>query len=138
MSKGESMNFKSLTILIVAIALLFGFSALSGQADKYKALLGKWDVEADAGGQVMNFVFEFSMEDDEISGKMSFQMGDGVMSDIEFDGKELSFTVTFDANGQQMEVDGTATIEGDQISGTLTSPMGEAPFEGAKVKEEEK
>jgi len=133
------MDFKSKTMLVILMAVVFFFStitALNGDEKANKALLGNWNIEADTGGQVLTFVFEFTMENDALKGKMTFDMGEGEMTDISFDGKKLIFSVSLDVNGQTIYVDADGEVEGDKMSGTLSADMGEASFSGEKEKKE--
>jgi len=132
------MNFKIKTLIIIAVTLLLCLSAVSAssiQDKKYQALLGTWNIELDAGGQIISMSLEFALEEDTLQGMMLFEMGDGEMEDIQFDGTELTFQVSLDVNGQVMAIDGNATIDGNSIEGTLSSEMGEAPFSGEKEEE---
>ena len=129
------MRFKIKTVFMLLVITLFCFSVATGlqaQENKYKPLLGTWDVEADMG---MAFVFEFTMEEEEISGKMSFDMGDAEVSDIAIEENTVTFTVTIDANGQIMEIGGEIEIDGDSFSGFLSSDMGETTITGTKRKD---
>ena len=132
------MNFKFKVLIISAVILLFSLSAIFAlpvQDEKYQALLGTWNVEVDAGGQIISMSFEFTLDEDTLQGMMLFEMGDGELEDIQFDGTELAFKVSIDVNGQVMSIDGNATIDGNSIEGTLSSEMGEAPFSGEKEEE---
>ena len=98
-----------------------------------KTLLGNWIIETDR----FPLTFIFSMKGDTIAGKISFGMGEAEISDIEFDGKILTFKAAFDADGRVMEISAEAQIEEEKIKGTLSSPMGKLAFSGEKEKKQE-
>lgn len=102
------------------------------QAANYSVLLGTWDINTDVGIQ-MEFVF--SMEDDELTGELIFEMGSGIMENIEFDNNELSFFVSLDAGGQIIDVGAVAIVEDEEMTGTFSSEMGDANFWGTKRQE---
>jgi hypothetical protein len=136
---GGSMGSMTKTALIVLITAIFFSSTalvLNGDETSYKALLGNWDIEADAGGQVFTFVFQFTLDNGVLKGKLTFDMGEGEMTDLTFDGKKLTFSVSLDVNGQVIDLSADAEVDGQKISGTLVADMGEATFIGEKQKEE--
>jgi photosystem II stability/assembly factor-like uncharacterized protein len=102
--------------------------------DDYKTLSGNWIVETER----FSLTITFSMKGDVMAGKMSSGMGDAEISDIEFDGKTLTFKAAFKAGERVMEISAEAQIEGEKIKGTLSSPMGKLPFTGEKEKKKEK
>jgi photosystem II stability/assembly factor-like uncharacterized protein/tetratricopeptide (TPR) repeat protein len=107
-----------------------GSLARPGVPAKYiNILLGDWTAEA---GQRFSFVIKFFKEKDAIAGKLSFDMGEAPMSDIQFDGKTLAFKAKFEMGGRVMKIEAQAQIDGNRISGTVSSPMGKAPFKGEK------
>ena len=86
------MNDKSkqfITISVVLISLLFGSTLFSIQAEKYKVLLGKWDIELVEPPMYIEFVFTYN--EDALSGEMNFEMGSGVLEEIVFEEKKLTF-----------------------------------------------
>jgi hypothetical protein len=122
-------------ILAVCVVFLICFPSARksySQSEDYSALIGTWEIYADVGIQ-MEFIF--TMEEDELTGKLVFEMGEGIMENIEFENNELTFIVAIDAGGQFIEVGVSATIEGDEMTGTLSSDMGEADFTGEKKKD---
>ena len=125
-----------LTLFMAVFFLLLTVSGLNGDENTYKPLLGNWDIEANAGEQAFSFVFEFTLDNGVLKGKMTFDMGEGQMTDITFDGKKLTFSVSLDVNGQVIDLDAEADVDGQKMSGTLVADMGEATFIGEKQKEE--
>jgi hypothetical protein len=124
-------NIKS--ILVLSLVLILSFPAaktLSAQEKDYSALLGTWDVELTEMGMAMEFVFK--MEEGTLTGELVFEMGNGIMEEIAFDGKQFTCTISIDAGGQTMGVDVSATVNGNEMEGTMLSEMGEAEFTGKK------
>ncbi len=114
------------------LVLLVSFAsakAFFSQSTEYSALIGTWDINTDVGIQ-MEFVF--TMDADEITGELIFEMGSGTMENIDLDHNELTFFVSLDAGGQIIDVSAYATVEGDEMTGKLSSEMGDANFWGTK------
>ena len=123
------------TLLLTAAILVSmpAATAAAGQETDNSALIGTWDVELIDVGFAMELVFK--MEEDTLTGEMIFEMGSGVMENIEFKDNELTFYVEFDAGGQIVGVDVSGTVEEDKISGFMNSDMGSAEFTGTKREE---
>ncbi|MFC1557047.1 hypothetical protein ACFL5L_03595 [candidate division KSB1 bacterium] len=100
--------------------------------DENKALIGTWDVVLIEQGMTMLLVFE--KEGDILTGNMSFEMGDGVMTDITFKDNQLNFNVALDGGGMTFNIAAEGIVDGEKISGTFFSDMGDAGFSGEKRK----
>ena len=124
-------KFVFLFCLVLLVSLPAAKTSFSQAAD-YSVLIGTWDINTDVGIQ-MEFVF--SLEDDELTGELLFEMGSGIMENIEFEDNELSFFVSLDAGGQIIDVAAAATVEDEEMTGTFSSEMGEANFWGTKRNE---
>ena len=117
-----------LLLVIPLFTLVVGASYT--QTEKYKSLLGEWDVETESGQYT--FVFNFFMQDEKLAGKFSGSSGETDMIDLSFEENELKFNVNVDGGGQQMAIEFTATIDGDSLSGMLSLEFGEASISGKK------
>ena len=96
-----------------------------------KTLLGNWAVESSAG---FSFLLTFYPQGDTLSGKMAFEWAEGNLSDIRFDGKNLTFRARLDTGERIMIFDAAAEINGDKISGSVSSPRGKISITGEKEK----
>jgi photosystem II stability/assembly factor-like uncharacterized protein len=106
-----------------------GLSKKLSPAD-YKKLLGNWTIQA----EMYSLNVKFEMEDGELTGKISFTMGEADITDIEFDGKNLAFSAEFNVSGQEMAISAEALLEGETLKGALSSSMGKTSFTGQKEK----
>jgi hypothetical protein len=97
-------------------------------AQKYEALLGTW--EAQAEGMSYTFVFEFFLEDGVLKGKYTGTSGTAKMENLTFENNTVKFTVTVNT----MTLDYTAVIDGDSLSGQVSLQYGEADITGKKRK----
>ncbi|NOR15564.1 MAG: hypothetical protein GQ544_07665, partial [Candidatus Aminicenantes bacterium] len=78
--------------LAFSLVLFFSFStamAFSTNPQDYDALLGTWDVMLTEMGMEMELIF--SMNGDEITGEMVFDMGGAELEDITFENGTLTF-----------------------------------------------
>ena len=123
------------TVVIFALVMLTSFTAaLTAQSEGQKALLGTWDVELISQGMQMEFVFK--LEEEELKGEMSFDMGAAEMEDIALEEGKLTFTAALDAGGQTISIDAEAVIEGESMTGTMFTDMGDVEFSGTKRKDQ--
>jgi len=98
-------------------------------AQKYEALLGTW--EAQAEGMSYTFIFEFFLEDGLLKGKYTGSSGTSEMENLTFENSTVKFTVTVNT----MTLDYTAVIDGDDLSGQVTLQYGQADITGKKRKQ---
>jgi photosystem II stability/assembly factor-like uncharacterized protein len=96
-------------------------------------LLGKWIGEASMeAGMMLPFTLEFSMEDEEVTGGMTFAMGKADVIDVLYDGQTLRFTASFDRGNEVSESDCDWQREDVSLTGSCTSPMGEMEITASK------
>ena len=125
-------RFKSWTMLLTGLTIML-LTALSPAqtktpAQKYEALLGTW--EAQAEGMSYTFIFEFFLEDGVLKGKYTGSSGTSKMENLTFENSTVKFTVTVNT----MTRDYTAAIDGDSLSGQVTLQYGQADITGKKQK----
>lgn len=121
-------KFKLTTIFCLIIFCL-STSIVFGQTEKYKTLLGKWDVQTEDGSY--EFVFGFSLQEDILIGKFTGSSGETDMENLTYEDNKLSFSV--DVGG--MVIDFSATIDKDSLEGMLSLEYGEANISGKKRKD---
>ena len=121
-------KFKLTTIFCLIIFCL-STSIVFGQTEKYKALLGTWDVQTEDGSY--EFVFGFSLQEDILIGKFTGSSGETDMENLTFEDNKLSFSV--DVGG--MVIDFSATIDEGSLEGMLSLEYGEASISGKKRKD---
>ena len=115
------------------IVLFCFFTVLPCTAQEaYEELLGEWDVETEDGQY--GFVFTFSIEDDELHGLFSSEVGEVVMEELTYEDSTVEFTVNIDMGGQMLPIDFSVTIDGDSLTGWLAMEFGEANITGKKRK----
>jgi len=119
-------------ILVTCLSVILFAGLTSGQAQnptqKYEALLGTW--EAQAEGMSYTLVFEFFLEDNVLKGKYTGASGTSKMEDLTFENNTVKFTVTVNT----MTLDYTAVIDGDNLSGQVSLQYGQADITGKKRK----
>jgi hypothetical protein len=100
-------------------------------AQKYEALLGTWEVQAE--GVSYSIIFEFFLEDGVLKGKYTGSAGTTRMDNLTFE-KNL---VRFSVNVSTMTLDYSAIIDGDKLSGQVSLEYGQAEITGKKVRSKE-
>jgi hypothetical protein len=119
-------------ILGTGLSVIMLAALTSGQtqtpAQKYEALLGTW--EAQAEGMSYTFIFEFTLEDGVLKGKYTGSSGTSKMENLTFENNTVKFTVTVNT----MTLDYTAVIDGESLSGQVSLEYGQADITGKKLK----
>lgn len=119
-------------MLLTGLSVMMLTALSSGQtqtpAQKYEALLGTW--EAQAEGMSYTFIFEFFLEDGVLKGKYTGTSGTSKMDNLTFENSTVKFTVTVNT----MTLDYTAVIDGDNLSGQVSLQYGQADITGKKLK----
>lgn len=122
-------RIRLITVFIMAVFVITLSTVGATQAKKYAALLGTWDVKTEDGGR--EFVFEFFMKDDKLTGTFTGASGASAMANLTFEDNTVKFSVTV---GNGMVIDFSAIVAEDQLSGTLSLQYGEASIAGKRRK----
>ncbi len=101
-------------------------------AKLYKPLLGNWNLQTGS----FELALVFAMKEGDITGKISFAIGEAKVENIYFDGKELTFSAVFKMGDQNIEVSAEGQLEKGGLKGTFVTPMDKSSFNG--IKEETK
>ena len=120
------------TLLLTGMSVMLLIALSPAQtktpAQKYEALLGTW--EAQAEGMSYTFIFEFFLEDGVLKGKYTGASGTSKMENLTFENNTVKFTVTVNT----MTLDYTAVIDGDNLSGQVSLQYGQTDITGKKQK----
>lgn len=122
-------RLRLITVFLTAVFVITLSTAGVAQAKKYSALLGTWDVKTEEGGR--EFVFEFFVKDDKLTGTFTGASGTSAMTSLTFEDNTVKFSVTV---GNGMVIDFSAIVAEDQLSGTLSLQYGEASITGKRRK----
>lgn len=120
-----------LAVIFMLLCFCFSVTMAWEQAEKYKGLLGTWDVQTEGGSY--EFVFRFSLEEDILVGKFTGSSGDTEMENLTFEDNKLSFSV--DINGMIIDFAATIDSEAGSMEGMLSLEYGEANITGERRKE---
>jgi hypothetical protein len=119
-------------MLLTGLSVMMLTTLFPGQtqapAQKYEALLGTWEAQAES--MSYTFIFEFFLEDGVLKGKYTGTSGTSKMENLTFENNTVKFTVTVNT----MTLDYTAVIDGDNLSGQVTLQYGQADITGKKRK----
>ena len=115
-------GFMSMTLAV------FAAGQTQTPAQKYEALLGSWDVQAE--GVSYTFVFEFFIENGVLMGKYTGSSGTTKMDNLTFEDNNLRFSVTVSTMTLSFE----AIVDGEKLNGQVTLQYGQADITGQKRK----
>ncbi len=80
---------------------------------------GKWNMTADAGGQLVNITIDLTQKDNTFSGTLSTPYGNGTIEKGKVSGNNFVGTVKLDFNGQLLEL----TMQGEIKDGKMKGSM---------------
>jgi dipeptidyl aminopeptidase/acylaminoacyl peptidase len=94
---------------------------------------GKWTLNVDANGQIVEVYVELKQTGSDFTGTMTSAAGNGVFEKGKINGSNLTATLNADVQGQPMTIQMEGKLDGGKLSGTLNVPgMGVLPFNGVK------
>lgn len=107
----------------------------AGGGDASVSITGKWNMTADAGGQVVPVSVEFMQKEASFTGTISTPYGDGTIENGKISGKDVSGTIKLDFQGQPLDLKMAGSVEGDKMTGTMEG-AGVPPvvFSASKIK----
>ncbi len=123
------MFLKSTAVVIFIIILSAGCFA---QSKENSALVGTWDVVVDIEGEENYSNFEFSVENDSLSGTWSGDYGESVCENIQLSENMITFNFSIDMEGQAMYIEVSCELKDDSMYGTVSTDMGEFQFTANK------
>lgn len=96
---------------------------------------GKWNMSADAGGQMIEIAVELKQDGGKFSGTLSSMLGGGTIEQGVISGSNFTGVAIVDVQGQQMQLKMEGKMEGEKMVGTLAGPgIPEVTFTATKVK----
>jgi hypothetical protein len=101
--------------------LLFAISSFAAEDP-----LGEWKGE---GGRGEITIIISTNADGSLGGQMITGRGPNDLSNVKFEGSQLSFVNVLEFNGQSFELNFSGKIDGDAFTGTINTPRGERPIE---------
>ena len=83
---------------------------------------GKWNMLADAGGQIVQIDMNLKQKDADFDGTISSMVGNGTVENGKVSGKDVTGTVKVNTQGQDLNLKMDGKVDGDKMTGTLTGP----------------
>lgn len=124
----KMVGFVALMVLVVPLAAMSAESAEKG-------ITGDWLLKVEFNGQQMTSIMSFAKDKEgKLAGQWISLFGLGELSDIKYEGNNLSFLQVSRFGDQEFRMNFAGTLDGDKISGTLSSDRGESKVEGQRVK----
>jgi dipeptidyl aminopeptidase/acylaminoacyl peptidase len=98
-------------------------------------IAGKWNLTANAGGQILDIVLDLKQDGAKFNGTMSSMLGPASVENGKVSGNNFTATVSANVQGQQMALQMEGKIDGDKMEGTMTGPgLPLIPFTAKKAK----
>lgn len=115
-----------LAVLTIALTLV----AAPALADGDPA--GSWSIELEFQGQAFTVTLAIEKTAEGYAGTWTTPRGTDELSDVAWDGTNLSFKRHLERQGNEITIEYSATIDGDTMNGTMSAPRGERPFTGKR------
>ena len=117
-------------VLIVFVALLVPASAGTAR----RGIEGDWQITMDFGDRQVESILSFSKDSEgKLKGQwISFWLSE--LSDIKYEGSQLSFTQVNRFGDNEFRSTFTGTIERGKLSGTVSSDRGQSKVEGKRLR----
>jgi hypothetical protein len=123
-------NHATRWILAMTVCTL---ALLPGLAHADNDPTGDWDIVIDMGGTPVEATLNVTKNDDDLAGKLVSAMGEAELSNVTFDGTNLSFTQTFGEGDTALKFEFKGAMDSnDAFSGMLSSDMGEMGVTGVR------
>jgi hypothetical protein len=129
-SKTMHMYRATRWVLLLSLAACLATAAVA--ADN-AAVVGTWKISTEMQGQPVEMTMEIKEADGALTGTWTSPRGSDPMSDVKWDGQELSWSRTVSRQGQEFKIQSTAKITGDTLEGKMKMPQREIPFTGKKA-----
>lgn len=112
--------------------------AVAADVDEAEAFLGKWKVEMDMRGRIIESkLVILRNEEGELAGTWESRRGKNDLENVKVADGVLSFMRKFERQGMEMEIDSTSKIVDGKLVGTMSTQMGDLPFTGKRPEVEE-
>lgn len=122
------------TVGFLALIIIVALSAPASAGTARKAIQGDWQITMDFDDRQVESILSFSIDKEgKLAGRwISFWVGE--LTDIKYEGSELSFVRVSRFGDREFRSTFTGTIERGKLSGTISSDRGESRIEGKRLR----
>jgi len=129
----QKVCYKMVGFVGLMVLVTLWVPASAGPAEK--GITGDWLLKIEFDGQQMTAILSLSSDKEgKLAGQWISFFGLGELSDIKYEGNNLSFVQISRFGDQEFRMNFAGMLEGDKISGTLSSERGESKVEGQRVR----
>lgn len=112
--------------------------AAADDVDTAEPFLGKWVLEMDFNGRIVNSKLEIKKDDEgKLGGTWESQRGKSKLEDVRVKEGELTFARTMSWQGTERTITSKAKIKEGKLVGAMITQRGERAFTGVRPKPEE-
>ena len=126
---------KSLGIFAALVLIVCLIVPGVAQAQDAKPFVGIWEGGIDVMGQHFDFILEFALEADQLTGNVDFPAQgaeDLPLADFKLEGKKLTFMIDHPGVPGEPTFSGELDAAGTTLSGTFSQSGAEGTFEAKK------
>ncbi|NIM50790.1 MAG: hypothetical protein GTN62_10350 [Gemmatimonadales bacterium] len=130
---------RSMMTVLLTAALATPAGSLAAQeesaADRYKPVLGEWEMTMETPRGSFTQQFVFTLDGDVLKGTVESQRGSFDLKNVSFEGGRLTFELERSFGDRSFTQSFTATIEGDEMKGTFSGGRGgDRPYTATRKK----
>lgn len=111
-------------------SLFLALTVLAGCAASVSPAVGMWGVDMNTPLGVIPVTL--TLNEDGTGSMSAANLGDAPVSDIVYDGPNVTFTAEIDAQGQSVTLDFSGAVDGDAIEGSFGSDFGDIAVSGTR------
>lgn len=111
-------------------SLFLALTILAGCASGPPPAVGMWGVDMNTPLGVIPVTL--TLNEDGTGSMTAENLGDAPVSDIVYDGPNVTFTAEIDAQGQSVTLDFSGAVDGDAIEGSFGSDFGDIAVSGTR------
>ncbi len=115
---------------ITGASLFVALMILAGCASGPPPAVGMWGVNMDT--PLGSIPVTLTLNEDGTGSMAAANLGEAPVSDVVYDGPNVSFTAEIDAQGQSVMLDFNGSVEGDALEGTFGSDFGDMSVSGTR------
>lgn len=130
----KQAGFHKMVGFVVLMVLVMPLAAVSAERPR-RGITGDWLLKIEFDGRTMNSILSFSRDKEgNLAGQWISFFGLGELSDIKYEGNNLSFVQVSRFGDQEFRMNFAGTLERGKLTGTLSSDRGESKVEGQRVR----
>ncbi len=126
---------KAMITFMLAACVMWMPLAAADDVDAAEPFMGKWDLEMDFNGRIVNSKLTITKDEEgKLGGTWESRRGTSKLEDVKVKEGELTFARTMNRQGMEMTITSAAKIKEGKLVGAMETQMGDMAFTGVRPK----